>query len=169
MPHFAALVACLGVMAARESAEFEITKVWLRTTGVDGRWIIEGEGPSWVRFDGGVEGLRFKVGQDFAVQYINELPEPTLVHAHGMTPPHGLDGVPFIDAPPINPGRTALYVYKLAENNIGSYWLHSHYGFQHERGLAIPLVVDGPMPALYPLGKVIDELPDAVMFLEDGC
>lgn len=110
MPHFAALVACLGVMAARESAEFEITKVWLRTTGVDGRWIIEGEGPSWVRFDGGVEGLRFKVGQDFAVQYINELPEPTLVHAHGMTPPHGLDGVPFIDAPPINPGRTALYV-----------------------------------------------------------
>ena len=40
-----------------------------------------------------VAGLRFTVGSDFAVQYINELPEPTLIHTHGLTPPHGLDGV----------------------------------------------------------------------------
>ena len=50
---------------------------------------------------------------------------------------------PFVDAPPIEPGRTAVYVYKLTEHNIGSYWIHSHYGFHHELGLAIPLVVDG--------------------------
>ena len=76
---------------------------------------------------------------------------------------------PFVGAPPIEPGRTAVYVYKLTEQNIGSYWLHSHYGFQHELGLAIPLVVDGPMPALYPFEGRIDEMGDAVMFLEDFC
>ena len=55
-------------------------------------------------------GLRFVVGEEFKVEYINELPEPTLIHAHGLTPPHGLDGVPFVDAPPIEPGRAAVYV-----------------------------------------------------------
>ena len=34
----------------------ELTKVWLRTTGINGRWIIEGEGPAWHRFRGGVDG-----------------------------------------------------------------------------------------------------------------
>ena len=59
--------------------------------------------------------------------------------------------------------------YTLSAHNGGSYWLHSHYAFHHELGLAIPVVVDGLMPPLYPLGREIDELDDAVMFLEDYC
>jgi FtsP/CotA-like multicopper oxidase with cupredoxin domain len=53
----------------------------------------------------------------------------------------------YVDAPPIQPGESAVYVYDLEEHNAGTHWLHSHYGFHHELGLAIPLVVDGPMPA----------------------
>eukprot|EP00040_Diaphanoeca_grandis_P030144 m.177718 g.177718 ORF g.177718 m.177718 type:complete len:567 (+) comp31907_c0_seq1:160-1860(+) len=147
----------------------ELTKVYL-LPGIDGGpWRMEGEGPHWVQFAGGVSGLRFKVGDEFAVQYINNLEEPTIIHAHGLTPPHGLDGVPFVDAPPIPPGRTAVYRYALNSRNVGSYWLHSHYGFHHELGLAIPLVIDGPMPLLYPLAREIDEMADAVVFLEDYC
>ena len=59
--------------------------------------------------------------------------------------------------------------YTLTANNVGTYWLHSHYGFQHELGLAIPVVIDGPMPPLYPFSKQINDLTDAVMFLEDYC
>lgn len=68
-----------------------------------------GEGPAWTTFAGGVQGLRFRVGDKFAVEYVNELSVPTLVHAHGLTPPQGLDGVPFVDAPPIPPGRSVSY------------------------------------------------------------
>ena len=88
----------------------ELTKIYLRRDGPGGRWMMEGEGPAWVEFSGGVAGLRLEVGGEFAVQYVNELDEPTIIHAHGLTPPQGMDGVPFVDAPPIEPGRTAVYV-----------------------------------------------------------
>lgn len=74
---------------------------------------MEGEGPAWVEFPGGVFGLRFSQDQPFDVTYVNELEEPTLIHAHGMTgvatPPYTLDGVPYVDAEPIAPGERVHY------------------------------------------------------------
>jgi FtsP/CotA-like multicopper oxidase with cupredoxin domain len=32
-----------------------------------------------------------------AARYINELEVETLIHAHGLTPPQELDGVPYVD------------------------------------------------------------------------
>eukprot|EP00036_Acanthoecidae_sp_10tr_P008778 CAMPEP_0182928576 /NCGR_PEP_ID=MMETSP0105_2-20130417/15657_1 /TAXON_ID=81532 ORGANISM="Acanthoeca-like sp., Strain 10tr" /NCGR_SAMPLE_ID=MMETSP0105_2 /ASSEMBLY_ACC=CAM_ASM_000205 /LENGTH=544 /DNA_ID=CAMNT_0025066581 /DNA_START=45 /DNA_END=1679 /DNA_ORIENTATION=- len=157
-------------------ASDEITKIYLRKGGevaragsAGARWEIDGHGPAWTRFEGEVWGLRFKAGEEFAVEYVNQLDEPSAIHGHGMIPPYTLDGVPFVDAPPIEAGRSALYVYELEEEVIGTHWLHSHYGFQHELGLAVPLVVDGPMPVDYPRAKQIDKLTDVVLFLEDFC
>lgn len=85
------------------------TTVYLREGENGERWRMNGEGPAWVEFQGGVHGLRFVVGENFEVEYVNRLQEPTIIHAHGLTPPQGLDGVPYVDAPPIEPGRSVVY------------------------------------------------------------
>jgi hypothetical protein len=115
---FGVLVVAAVTVTANDTSTPELTKVWLREGDrnahgggpIDRRWVMDGDGPNWVEFAGGVHGLRYTVGQQFAVQYINELRVPTSIHAHGLTPPHALDGVPFVDAPPIEPGRTAVFV-----------------------------------------------------------
>lgn len=136
------------------------------------RLAMEGEGPAWGPLGGGVDGLRFdaSVGEQFEVQWVNELTEPALIHAHGQTPPQGLDGVPYVDAPPLEANRSVTYTYGLKQpDNVGSYFVHSHYGFQHEQGLSAPLVIEGPLPPLYPDGRRIAAAPSVVMFLEDVC
>jgi hypothetical protein len=66
----------------------ELTKVWLRPHSSEGRaepgrWAMTGEGPGWVNFGGGVEGLRFKAGGQFAVECVHDVIEP---HARSQLP-----------------------------------------------------------------------------------
>jgi FtsP/CotA-like multicopper oxidase with cupredoxin domain len=92
--------------------------------------------------DGGVEGLTTQVGDRFRVRVENELNEPSLVHWHGMTPPWRQDGVPFVSAPPIPPGGSADYDFPLTFG--GTYWMHSHYGFQEQALMDAPLIILQP-------------------------
>lgn len=89
--------------------------------------------------DGGVQGLRMRVGDRFRVRVENELEGPSLVHWHGMTPPWRQDGVPFISAPPIPPGGSADYDFPLTFG--GTYWIHSHYGLQEQSLMDTPLII----------------------------
>jgi FtsP/CotA-like multicopper oxidase with cupredoxin domain len=89
--------------------------------------------------DGSVQGLTLQVGDRFRVRVENELNEPSLVHWHGMTPPWRQDGVPFVSAPPIPPGGKADYDFPLTFG--GTYWMHSHYGFQEQALMDAPLII----------------------------
>merc|ERR1719160_1112263 len=81
-----------------------------KTVTVDGqtyhRYGLEGEGPAWFQQDG-VSGLRFDAASgEFDVTYVNRLADPSVIHQHGLTPPHHLDGVPFISTNPLAPNQT---------------------------------------------------------------
>lgn len=128
-----------------------------------------GEGTNWKDF-GGVKGLYIPQNQSFSVVYYNNLTnEETIIHAHGLTPPTSLDGVPYLSAVPIYPQRSVYYEYELDPiKNQGTYFIHSHFGFQFGNGLIAPLVIAGTVDN-YPLNSLIEEAVDYVMLLEDIC
>ena len=88
----------------------------------------------------------FISGGRFTVRLDNQLPEPTLIHWHGLTPPNGQDGVPeFAADGALQPGQALSYDFALARP--GTNWMHSHVGLQEQQLLAAPLIVRDPAEA----------------------
>ena len=86
--------------------------------------------------------LRFKEGDDIVLHVTNHLNEPTSIHWHGLILPSEMDGVPDISTnfTGIQPGETFTYRFKASQS--GTYWYHSHSGFQEQTGLYGPIVID---------------------------
>jgi FtsP/CotA-like multicopper oxidase with cupredoxin domain len=87
----------------------------------------------------GTFGIRTHVGDRFRVRVQNTLNEPSLIHWHGLTPPWQQDGVPGVSGPPIPPGGSADYDFPLRFG--GTFWVHSHQGFQEQLLMAAPLII----------------------------
>lgn len=66
--------------------------------------------------------FRVKKGQHVQVRLKNELPDPTIIHWHGLRVPEDMDGHPR-DA--IAPGASYKYDFQVI-NRAGTYWFHSH-------------------------------------------
>jgi FtsP/CotA-like multicopper oxidase with cupredoxin domain len=79
------------------------------------------------------------VGERFRVRVENTLNEPSLIHWHGLTPPWQQDGVPGVSGPPIPAGGSADYDFPLRFG--GTFWMHSHQGFQEQLLMAAPLII----------------------------
>jgi FtsP/CotA-like multicopper oxidase with cupredoxin domain len=92
-----------------------------------------------IRQPDGTFGLTTGVGKPFRVRVENHIDEPSLIHWHGLTPPWQQDGVPDISGPAIPPGGGADYDFPLRRG--GTYWMHSHYGFQEQLLLSAPLII----------------------------
>src|SRR5499426_4818015 len=92
-----------------------------------------------IRQPDGTFGIRTQVGDRFRVRVENTLEEPSLIHWHGLTPPWEQDGVPGISGPPIPPGGSADYDFPLRFG--GTFWMHSHQGFQEQLLMAAPLII----------------------------
>lgn len=118
------------------------------------------ETPIW-GYDGQVPGpiLRLKRGEELKVRLINDLPEPTLIHWHGLRLPNAMDGVPHLTQAPVEPGKS--FDYRFTPPDAGTFWYHSHLysSEQLERGLYGPLIVDEPEP--------VDVDRDIVLVLDD--
>jgi FtsP/CotA-like multicopper oxidase with cupredoxin domain len=91
-----------------------------------------------VRQPDGTRGLVLEPGERFAVELHNQLDKPTIVHWHGQTPPPDQDGVSQFGIPDLQPGERRAYDFVARP---GSYWMHSHHGFQEQQLLAAPLIV----------------------------
>jgi CopA family copper-resistance protein len=93
--------------------------------------------------------LRWKEGDTVTLRVNNQLAEDTSIHWHGIILPPGQDGVPGISFDGIKPGESFTYQFKL--NQSGTYWYHSHSGFQEQLGAYGVIVVDskGPEPFSY--------------------
>jgi FtsP/CotA-like multicopper oxidase with cupredoxin domain len=92
-----------------------------------------------IRQPDGTFGIRTEVGKRFRVRLENKIDEPSLIHWHGLTPPWQQDGVPGISGPPIPPGAGADYDFPLRFG--GTFWMHSHQGFQEQLLMASPLII----------------------------
>ncbi|WP_066855695.1 multicopper oxidase domain-containing protein [Halodesulfovibrio spirochaetisodalis] len=83
--------------------------------------------------------LVFTEGDCARIHVHNTMDVPTSVHWHGMLVPPNMDGVPYVSFPPIKPHTTFTYEYPIRQH--GTYWYHSHTGFQEQRGLYGSIVV----------------------------
>jgi FtsP/CotA-like multicopper oxidase with cupredoxin domain len=101
--------------------------------------------PIW-GYDGQVPGptLRIRRGEELRVRLVNDLPEATVVHWHGVRVPNAMDGVPHLTQPPIAPGKSFDYHFRVPD--AGTFWYHSHLysSEQLARGLYGPLIVEEP-------------------------
>ena len=87
-----------------------------------------------IGYNGATPGpvLRFQEGEDVAIKVTNNLSEPTSIHWHGLILPFEQDGVPGISYDGIAPGETFTYRFPITQS--GTYWFHSHSGFQEPDG-----------------------------------
>jgi FtsP/CotA-like multicopper oxidase with cupredoxin domain len=97
-------------------------------------------------YNGTIPGptLRYRTGDRVRVTLVNNLREPTTIHWHGVPVPNGMDGVPGISAPVVQPGSS--FVYEFTAPGPGTYWYHPHANSAEQiaRGLYGLLIVDPP-------------------------
>lgn len=84
--------------------------------------------------------LRLREGDTVTIRVTNRLRETTSIHWHGIVLPHEMDGVPGISFKGIAPGETFTYRFTLKQS--GTYWYHSHSGFQELDGMYGALIVE---------------------------
>ena len=99
--------------------------------------------------------IRLREGQKVRLNVINDLDEDSSIHWHGLILPAHMDGVPGVSFPGIKPRSTFSYEFAVAQN--GTYWYHSHSGFQEQLGHYGPIVIDpaGEDPVGYDREHVI--------------
>lgn len=78
------------------------------------------------------------VGDILRVTFHNKMNVETSIHWHGILLPNNQDGVPYLTTPPIKPGKSFTYEYKIKHS--GTYWYHSHTGLQEQQGIYGSLV-----------------------------
>lgn len=105
-----------------------------------------GRPSSAVAIGGGVPGptLRWREGDEVTVRVTNRMRESTSIHWHGMIIPNAMDGVPGLTFPGIGPGET--FTYRIPVKQSGTYWYHSHTGFQEQKGALGALIVEPREP-----------------------
>ena len=84
--------------------------------------------------------LRWREGETITVDVHNHLDVPSSIHWHGIILPSNMDGVPGFSFDGIEPGASFRYRFKLGQS--GTYWYHSHSGFQEQTGLYGAIVID---------------------------
>jgi len=84
--------------------------------------------------------LRWKEGDTVTLRVTNRLGVPTSLHWHGIILPYRMDGVPGVSYPGIAPGETFVYRFKVRQS--GTYWYHSHTGFQEQTGMYGAIIVE---------------------------
>ncbi|MEA1988767.1 MAG: copper resistance system multicopper oxidase, partial [Pseudomonadota bacterium] len=99
----------------------------------------------------------------------NHLDEMTSIHWHGLILPFEMDGVPGLTYDGIKPGETFTYKFKVQQH--GTYWYHSHSGFQEQNGMYGSIVIlpkekdpyDYQQDYVIQLSDWTDEDPDDVV------
>lgn len=88
--------------------------------------------------------LRWKQGEKVTLKVTNHLSHDSSIHWHGMILPTDMDGVPGLSFAGIKPGDT--YEYQFDVQQSGTYWYHSHSGFQEQTGLYGAIIIDPAEP-----------------------
>jgi len=145
---FGGAAASLGLLPLRAAAEpgaradagvLEGTEFDLRLG--ETRVNVTGRERTALTINGSLPGplLRWREGDTVTLRVSNSLDEDTSIHWHGILLPANMDGVPGLSFDGIRPGATWPYRFRVRQ--AGTYWYHSHAGFQEQRGVYGPLVI----------------------------
>ncbi len=126
---------------AEPDAGRSVVIVELEASEIDWEFVPGQQTRAWA-FGGQVPGptIEAQVGDVLEIRLINHLPEPTVVHWHGLRIPAAMDGTERTQRP-VAPGETFTYRFRVPD--AGTFWYHSHFNetVQLERGLYGALIV----------------------------
>ncbi|WJD63281.1 copper resistance system multicopper oxidase [Pseudomonas kurunegalensis] len=107
---------------------------------------ITGTARTAMAINGSIPGptLRWREGDTVTLRVRNRLKQDTSIHWHGIILPANMDGVPGLSFHGIAPD--GLYEYRFKVHQNGTYWYHSHSGFQEQVGVYGALVIDAKEP-----------------------
>ena len=107
---------------------------------------ITGAARTAMAINGSIPGpiLRWREGDTVTLRVRNRLQQDTSIHWHGIILPANMDGVPGLSFHGIAPDGMYEYRFKVQQN--GTYWYHSHSGFQEQIGVYGALVIDAKEP-----------------------
>jgi CopA family copper-resistance protein len=93
--------------------------------------------------------LRWKQGERVTLDVTNKLATDSSIHWHGLILPSAMDGVPHISEnfTGIKPGESFRYQFDVKQS--GTYWYHSHSGFQEQTGAYGAIIIDPAEPPHY--------------------
>jgi len=84
--------------------------------------------------------LRMREGDRITIRVTNNMSVSSSIHWHGLILPSNMDGVPGLSYAGIAPGETYVYEFVAAQN--GTFWYHSHTGFQEQTGMYGSIVIE---------------------------
>jgi CopA family copper-resistance protein len=103
--------------------------------------------------------LEFTEGDTAVIKVVNKIPgEEISVHWHGLLLDPFMDGVPYVNTPPIRSGESFTFEFPLRQS--GTYWYHSHTGVQEQKGLYGAFII-------HPKEKKVKYDKDLVLVLSD--
>ena len=143
-----------GQPTVLSGTEFDLT---IDTMSVD----FTGNRRTAMAINGSIPGplLRWREGDTVTLRVRNRLPHDTSIHWHGILLPANMDGVPGFSFAGIAPD--GLYEYRFTVVQSGTYWYHSHSGFQEQLGVYGALIIDPKEPEPFSYDR------DYVVFLSD--
>ena len=99
-------------------------------------------------YDGRIPGpeIRVRASERVRRRLVNDLPQDTSVHWHGVRIANAMDGAAGLTQDPVPPG--GAFDYNFVAPDPGTYWYHAHARSweQVARGLAGPLIVEDAEP-----------------------
>ena len=109
---------------------------------------VDGKVARGIGINGTVPGplIRLREGQNARLRVTNAIrgrggdDESTSIHWHGLLVPFAMDGVPGISFPGIEPGQRFDYEFPVVQS--GTYWYHSHSGYQEQDGVYGPIIIE---------------------------
>jgi FtsP/CotA-like multicopper oxidase with cupredoxin domain len=130
---------------------FRFLRAYQYTTTLPGAgstaiWGFDGTTPGTAPETATGPALRVKRGEELRIRLINDLPDPTALHWHGVRLPNAMDGVPDLTQPPIAPGRS--FDYRFRPPDAGTFWYRpaGNAAAQIGRGLRGALIVEESAP-----------------------
>lgn len=104
--------------------------------------------------------LEFTEGDEAEIVVKNGLKgnEEVSTHWHGLLLPPEMDGVAYVNTPPIFPGHSHAFRFKIRQH--GTFWYHSHTHYQEQKGIYGAFVI-------HPKKETIKYDKEAVVVLSD--
>ncbi len=106
--------------------------------------IFEGHTTAVWSYNGTVPGpeIRIQKGDTLRLTFVNNLPQESTIHFHGIRVPNEMDGVPDVTQEAVQPGNSFVYIF--TPKDAGTFWFHPHKNTseQMERGLYGTVVVE---------------------------
>lgn len=103
--------------------------------------------------------LEFTEGDLARIKVINNIPgQEVSIHWHGLLLDPYMDGVAYVNTPPIHSGKSFTFEFPLRQS--GTYWYHSHTGIQEQKGVYGAFII-------HPKDKKIKYDKDLVLVLSD--